>query len=108
MSKPRSSSVPTTTGRSTTVLSILSSTFDGAFDKGLPPEAGPQHSLYTSRVNILSVALATLVTVGAADAIGAAGAVGTGMDARPAAPPSGPAPLAQVVARIDQLHVRRD
>lgn len=46
-------------------------------------------------MNLLSVALALLFTVGA------------GPDARPAAPPSPPS-LAQQLARIDQLHPRRD
>jgi hypothetical protein len=49
-------------------------------------------------VNLLSVALWALLTVG------------SGGDARPSAPPApaGPPPLAQVLERIDQLHKRRD
>jgi hypothetical protein len=49
-------------------------------------------------VNLISVALALLLTVGA------------GTDARPVAQPTpaAPAPLSQVLARIDQLHARRD
>jgi len=49
-------------------------------------------------VNLISAALAVLLTVEA------------GTDARPvpAPAPAAPAPLAQVLARIDQLHARRD
>lgn len=52
-------------------------------------------------MNLISVAFSLLLTVGA------------GTDARPAQPPAaaapaGPAPLSQVLARIDQLHARRD
>jgi len=61
-------------------------------------------------VNLGSVALSVLVTVaaGAAGAVaaGPASAVAAGPDARPAAPPL--PPLAQQLARIDQLHLRRD
>src|SRR5204863_979561 len=73
-------------------------TLDGAFDTALPPKTGRQHNLYTSSVNLISAALAVLLTVEA------------GTDARPvpAPAPAAPAPLAQVLARIDQLHARRD
>ena len=49
-------------------------------------------------MNLISVALALLLTVEA------------GTDARqvPVPAPAGPPPLSQVLARIDQLHVRRD
>src|SRR5450432_1526142 len=104
MSMPRSSSVPTTTGSSTTVLSILSSTLGEAFGTGLPPGCERQHSLYTSFVNLLSVApptvLLALLTVGAGPDAKAPGA-------SVAAPPA-PPPLAQVMARVDELHKRRD
>jgi hypothetical protein len=62
-------------------------------------------------VNLLSapaaIVSALLVTVGAA---GAFGAVGPGPDARPpaAAPVSASAPLGQILARVDELHRRRD
>src|SRR5438105_3236801 len=99
MSRPRSSSLPMTTGSSMTALSILSSTLgwilSGTF---FLLRTGRQHSLYTPFVNLLSVALLALLTVE------------SGGDARPPAPaPSvGPPPLAQVLERIDQLHKRRD
>src|SRR5258708_4443579 len=99
MSRPRSSSVPMTTGSSMTALSILSSTLgwilSGTF---FLLRTGRQHSLYTPSVNLLSVALLALFTVE------------SGGDARPSAPaPSvGPPPLAQAFERIDQLHKRRD
>jgi hypothetical protein len=52
-------------------------------------------------VNLISVALACLSTLLTVEA---------GTDARPTPPPApaGPPPLSQVLARIDQLHARRD
>jgi Tetratricopeptide repeat len=62
-----------------------------------------QHSLYSSFVNLLRIALAGVLTVG--------GAVVTGAVAKadgPGVAPAGPSPVARDLARIDELHKRRD
>src|SRR5215467_9865301 len=113
MSMACSFSVPTTTGTCRIRSSILSSAFcpfccalSGTFE---PPWGSRQHNLYTPAVNLISalraVHLATVLAVGSGATTGGAGAApGAGH------PDAGAAnlPMPTALARLDDLHRRRD